>query len=611
MTENPENASKSMTSEDTQHEDSPPRVLLYEEVGDSIGFVELVDKMGTDLSVVNAARVSFGVQREELNVRDQRLIRYLAEHRHTSPFEHAQVTFRIKVPLFVRSQHHRHRVWCLAGDAEVTFNRPDKWKKGTHCRKDRWDGSPYTMKALYEMWNKSEHHRNLLKNMLVRVYDEKEGKFSVSHVTNVFKSGRKEVFEIETSKGKKLKLTKDHQIMTSEGWQRLEDAIGLSVTSSGVATMSKKAHILTNGTTPWRSYDWMKKQREQGFSVQEIADNAGCSYVNIRKWLKIHDLQFDQIEAMLEHNKKHGVWNKGKCGYKTSHVVTEKHKEAIRKARSGPKSNFWKGGVTSERRNIARWTTENARKVHEKYDFTCQECGTRGGILHAHHIKPVVTHPELARDFNNLMTVCKDCHWKIHEKLPEGHGSRKGTPLAANHEEIVKVRLVGVEDVYDLSVKGPNHNFVANGMVVHNCYNEVSRRYTSSSLEFYEPTLFRTQHESNRQASNDDASEVFLSDGRGNAHEMLREHHERSVELFERMMAAGICREQARGVLPQNLYTMYYGTVDLSNLAKFYSLRTHEGAQWEIRKLAEGMSELVEPLFPHAWRELQRVAANH
>ena len=58
------------------------------------------------------------------------------------------------------------------------------------------------------------------------------------------------------------------------------------------------------------------------------------------------------------------------------------------------------------------------------------------------------------------------------------------------------------------------------------------------------------------------------------------------------------CREQARGVLPQNLYTEYYGTANLNNILKFIDLRTHEGAQWEIRQVAKGVLDMVTELFP-------------
>jgi hypothetical protein len=75
------------------------RIELYD---DGIGHVELVESMGTDLTIVNSARVSFGVHKDELDERDRKLIKYLVEHRHTSTLEHCLMTFRFKVPLYVR-----------------------------------------------------------------------------------------------------------------------------------------------------------------------------------------------------------------------------------------------------------------------------------------------------------------------------------------------------------------------------------------------------------------------------------------------------------------------------------------------------------------------------
>lgn len=137
-------------------------------------------------------------------------------------------------------------------------------------------------------------------------------------------------------------------------------------------------------------------------------------------------------------------------------------------------------------------------------------------------------------------------------------------------------------------------------------YNEISRRYTEVNLEFYEPKAFRTQHKSNRQASNlEGLINPVLSCG-SDCDEMVSLHHQTSLDLFNRMIEAGVCREQARGVLPQNLYTEYYATTNLNNLFKFIDLRTHEGAQWEIQQLAKGMLEIAEMCFPitvEAWKE--------
>ena len=70
------------------------------------------------------------------------------------------------------------------------------------------------------------------------------------------------------------------------------------------------------------------------------------------------------------------------------------------------------------------------------------------------------------------------------------------------------------------------------------------------------------------------------------------------MELFESLIKAGVCREQARGVLPQNLYTQYYGTTDLHNLLKFIDLRMHEGAQWEIQQVAKACLDIAMTHFP-------------
>ena len=129
-------------------------------------------------------------------------------------------------------------------------------------------------------------------------------------------------------------------------------------------------------------------------------------------------------------------------------------------------------------------------------------------------------------------------------------------------------------------------------------YNEISRRYTEFNLEFYEPKQFRQQSKSNRQASTECLFDPHLGNVLGLASEVVKEHHEASLYLYDHLLEAGVCREQARGVLPQNLYTEYYGTVNLNNLFKFIGLRVHEGAQWEIQQVAKACLEIAEDLFP-------------
>ena len=74
------------------------------------GFVEVIDSLGNDLTVANSARVSFGKRKNEYDKSDERLVRYLAKHKHFSPFRHLVVQFHIKAPEFVMRQWYKHVV---------------------------------------------------------------------------------------------------------------------------------------------------------------------------------------------------------------------------------------------------------------------------------------------------------------------------------------------------------------------------------------------------------------------------------------------------------------------------------------------------------------------
>jgi len=147
-------------------------------------------------------------------------------------------------------------------------------------------------------------------------------------------------------------------------------------------------------------------------------------------------------------------------------------------------------------------------------------------------------------------------------------------------------------------------------------YNEISRRYTDENLQFYEPKLFRTQHKSNRQASNSDEIDPIIYPDWDDktcgirASTTVINHNKSSVDLYNKLVRSGICREQARGVLPQNLYTEYYGTVNLSNALKFIDLRIDPHAQWEIQKVGHAMLDIMSCAWPTAieiWKNTREI----
>ena len=110
--------------------------------------VTLVDKMGTDLSVVNAARVSYAKTKDAFDVvKDEKLIKYLAEHEHWSPFAHASMQFRIKAPIFVARQLVKHQVGLVWNEVSRRYvdhapelYRPDSWRGRPQNSKQGSDG---------------------------------------------------------------------------------------------------------------------------------------------------------------------------------------------------------------------------------------------------------------------------------------------------------------------------------------------------------------------------------------------------------------------------------------------------------------------------------------
>lgn len=125
-------------------------------------------------------------------------------------------------------------------------------------------------------------------------------------------------------------------------------------------------------------------------------------------------------------------------------------------------------------------------------------------------------------------------------------------------------------------------------------FNEISRRYTEVDLEFYTPPSIRAQSENNRQAS---VANSTLD--RPELKQKISDHNKSSLALYEELLAAGVCREQARGVLPQNMMVTFWGTVDLNNLLHFLDLRDSEHAQWEIREYAAAIKKLIKPVIPN------------
>ena len=123
--------------------------------------------------------------------------------------------------------------------------------------------------------------------------------------------------------------------------------------------------------------------------------------------------------------------------------------------------------------------------------------------------------------------------------------------------------------------------------------NELSARYSVVEEHAYEPNILRGQSQVNKQCSDGVLEELPSS-----VNEEMYTHIQKSFELYNSLLSQGVCREQARGVLPQSTYTSIVWKMDLHNLMHFLQLRMHETAQLEIREYANAIFKLIEPLVP-------------
>ena len=132
-------------------------------------------------------------------------------------------------------------------------------------------------------------------------------------------------------------------------------------------------------------------------------------------------------------------------------------------------------------------------------------------------------------------------------------------------------------------------------------YNEVSRRYTSEELQAFIPSTLRAQSKKNLQCS----------DGELENHnaplKRMAEHIDTSLALYNRLLDAGVAREQARAILPQAMYTTFWMTGNLHNWLKFFRLRTTDHAQEETRLVALAIQDIMKKLYPTTFDILKQL----
>ena len=158
-----------------------------------------------------------------------------------------------------------------------------------------------------------------------------------------------------------------------------------------------------------------------------------------------------------------------------------------------------------------------------------------------------------------------------------------------------------------LRIKAPL--FVARQLFKHQVglsVNEVSRRYVDTTPEFYWPDKWRKRAENKKQGSSDeevDLTSVFSKRNFSLETEIHVANCE-AVNTYNALLQAGVCPEQARMILPQNMYTEFFWTGSLYAFARVCNLRLQPDAQYETRLIAEQINEIMSKLYPVSWSNL-------
>lgn len=469
----------------------------------------------------------------------------------------------------------------------------------------------------FVIWSKSlcDYYQDIkprLKNMKLRSLNESNMSIGSTNVTDIWSQGVQPVYEVTLENGYKIKSTLNHKYYTSKGWLTLGDAIEFQGTNESFTWSSIASKLSTNGEIAYKNKNYIEKLKKQGMSVSQMAEDLGISYHTVRKWLKIHGLSFSKGETYFKSGSV--PWNRGKMYHHSNpYKITTEERTRKSIAASGSNSNWWKGGVTSE---TAKLRSECNRKfskiVYERDNYRCQNCQDSQGGLHAHHIIPLFQDRSKAMDVDNLITLCANCHVYIHSNnlefefaesrkifIPVNDRKEKPRPrtekLIGVYTSIKDIKYLGMEETFDLEVTGPYHNFVCNGVVVHNSHNGLSGRYRTLPNDWY--NLPNDVTEILKKAKCEPVGDEYLEvcdraySSYSSAIKDLKETEKNGIITNAEYKRA---REVLRGMLPTSGMTERTTILNLRSFANFQKQRNSDHAQPEIRYIAQEMLRLVE-----------------
>lgn len=362
--------------------------------------------------------------------------------------------------------------YCVSGDTLLKYKNPL---------------NHYTIRELWE----DKQNKNRLSQVLIEVLNIDTGILEYSKIKNIFNNGIRKVYKITTELGYSLKCTSDHQIYTPNDWKSLSELkIGDKIYVNGI-----EGPIYQN--KDWLEYHYLKLNK----TVTEICKEFNFKSDVIRKWLHKYNIVKPKLEKQLYKDydwlynqnitlnktfvdiskefginvstlkkwaKKLGIPNKGTGYFNVGRTPWNKGKTEIDDERVAKQVNalrtYHHDGDSTE-----KILKEDTSRYQKYIKSSCEICGATKD-LEVHHKDK--NHSN--NNPSNLMTVCSLCHQRVHnQSLTSLYG-----------DKIIAITELEEEEVFDLEIEN-YHNYVANGIIVHNC--NYSKDKFGNEITFIKP----------------------------------------------------------------------------------------------------------------------------
>lgn len=236
---------------------------------------------------------------------------------------------------------------------------------------------------------------------------------------------------------------------------------------------------------------------------------------------------------------------------------------------------------------VSTWNSKVKHEVSERQGFRCADCGAENKPLEIHHVIPRYENPDLAFDIDNVVALCNECHKIRHSKQgwQEGTSQCNVTPV-----EVDSIEYIGEEEVFDISVSSEYHNFLANGITVHNCF---SRNASSSRAVPVERTIQNILNDpwvpsdvyknckgmQGKDIVNEDDYDIFCEEWQDAAF--------KAIEVAHKMIDNGFHKQHINRILEP--FTKIKVIVTATEWSNFFDLRLSPDADPEIQHLAKAI----------------------